>query len=41
MAAIAPYGGFVLLALVMTGALWTVLSPVHEAIVGLLYSLVR
>jgi len=39
--AIAPYGGLVLLALVMSGALWTVLSPVHGAIVGLLYSLVR
>ena len=39
--AIAPYGGFILLALVMSGALWTVLSPVHEAIVGVLYSLVR
>jgi len=41
MATIAPYGGFILLALVMSGALWTVLSPVREAIVGLLYSLVR
>jgi Zn-dependent protease len=41
MRAIAPYGGLILLALVMTGALWTVLSPVHAAIVGLLYSLVR
>ena len=39
--AIAPYGGLVLLALVMSGALWTVLSPVHEAIVRLLYSFVR
>jgi len=39
--AIAPYGGFVLLALVMSGALWTVLSPVDEAIVRLLYSFVR
>jgi Zn-dependent protease len=39
--AIGPYGGLVLLALVMSGALWTVLSPVHEAIVGLLYSFVR
>jgi Zn-dependent protease len=39
--AIAPYGGLILLALVMSGALWTVLSPVHEAIVGVLYSLVR
>ena len=39
--AIAPYGGLILLALVMSGALWTVLGPVHEAIVALLYSLVR
>ncbi len=39
--AIGPYGALVLLALVMTGALWTVLSPVHGAIVRLLYSLVR
>jgi Zn-dependent protease len=41
MAMIAPYGGFVLLALVMSGALFTVLSPVHDFVVGLLYSLVR
>ena len=41
MPAIAPYGGLVLLALVMSGGLWTVLSPVHGAIVGVLYSLVR
>jgi Zn-dependent protease len=41
MRTIAPYGGLILLALVMSGALWTVLSPAHEAIVGLLYSLVR
>ncbi len=39
--AIAPYGGLVLLALVMTGALWTVLGPVHEGIVRLLYSFIR
>jgi Zn-dependent protease len=39
--AIAPYGALVLLALVMTGVLWTVLSPVYGAIVGLLYSFVR
>jgi Zn-dependent protease len=39
--AIAPYGGLVLLALVMTGALWTVLGPVHETIVRLLYSFIR
>jgi Zn-dependent protease len=41
MAMIAPYGGFVLLALVMSGALFTVLSPVLDFVVGLLYSLVR
>ena len=34
-------GGLVLLALVMTGALWTVLGPVDEAIVRLLYSFIR
>jgi Zn-dependent protease len=39
--AIAPYGGLVLLALVMTGALWTVLGPVQEAVVRLLYSFIR
>lgn len=39
--AIAPYGGFVLLALVMSGALFTVLSPVLDLVVGLLYALVR
>jgi Zn-dependent protease len=41
MGVVAPYGGFILLALVMSGALWTVLSPVNGAIVGLLYSLAR
>jgi Zn-dependent protease len=41
MAMIAPYGGFILLALVMSGALFTVLSPVLDFVVGLLYSLVR
>lgn len=41
MATIAPYGGFVLLALVMSGALFKVLSPVNDAIVGVLLSLVR
>jgi Zn-dependent protease len=40
-AIVAPYGGFVLLALVMSGALWTVLGPVEEAILGILSSLVR
>ena len=38
---IAPYGGFILLALVMSGALFKVLSPVLDFVVGLLYSLVR
>jgi len=41
MAMIAPYGGFILLALVMSGALFTVLSPVLDLVVGFLYSLVR
>jgi Zn-dependent protease len=41
MAMIAPYGGLILLALVMSGLLFKVLSPVREVIVGLLYSLVR
>jgi len=40
-AAIAPYGGFILLALVMSGALFKVLGPVEGAVLGLLYSLVR
>jgi len=40
-AAIAPYGGFILLALVMSGALFTVLSPVLDLVLGFLYSLVR
>jgi Zn-dependent protease len=39
--AIAPYGGFILLALVMSGALFWVLSPVLDLALGLLYSLVR
>lgn len=39
--AVAPYGGFILLALVMSGALFTVLSPVLDLVVGLLFSLVR
>ena len=38
---IAPYGGFILLALVMSGGLWTVLGPVEEAVLRFLYSLVR
>jgi Zn-dependent protease len=40
-ATIAPYGGFILLALVMSGALFTVLSPVLDLVLGFLYSLVR
>jgi Zn-dependent protease len=40
-AMIAPYGGFILLALVMSGGLWTVLGPVEEAVLRFLYSLVR
>jgi Zn-dependent protease len=39
--AITPYGGFILLALVMSGALFTVLSPLLDLVVGLLHSLVR
>jgi Zn-dependent protease len=41
MAAIGPYGGLILLALVVSGALFTVLSPVLDLIIGFLYSLVR
>ena len=40
-AMIAPYGGFILLALVMSGGLRKVLGPVEEAVVLFLYSLVR
>jgi Zn-dependent protease len=40
-ALVAPYGAFILLALVMSGALFKVLSPVLDLVVGLLYSLVR
>ena len=39
--AIAPYGGMILIALVVSGALGTVISPVIQAIVRLLYSIVR
>jgi Zn-dependent protease len=39
--AIGPYGGFILLALVMTGALWTVVGPVARLLQGLLVALVR
>ena len=41
MRAIGPYGGFILLALVMTGALWTVMGPVTRLLEGLLLALVR
>jgi Zn-dependent protease len=41
MAAIGPYGGLILLALVMSGGLFTVLSPVLDFVLRLLYSLVR
>jgi Zn-dependent protease len=37
--AIGPYGGYILLALVMTGALFKVLSPVLDFVLGLLYGL--
>ena len=40
-AAIAPYQGFLLLALVMTGALSALLGPLLNMVVGLLFSLVR
>ncbi len=35
---IGPYGGFILLALVMTGALFKVLSPITNFVVRFLYS---
>jgi len=41
MAMIAPYGGIILLVLVMSGALFTVLSPVLNVVIGFLFSLVR
>jgi Zn-dependent protease len=41
MAAVRPYGGLILLALVMSGALFTVLRPVLELVLGFLYALVR
>ncbi len=40
MRAIAPYGGLILLALVMSGALFTILSPILRLVLGALYSLV-
>jgi Zn-dependent protease len=36
---IGPYGGFILLALVMTGALWTVIGPLVDAIENSLIAL--
>jgi Zn-dependent protease len=38
--AIGPYGAFILLALVMTGALFKVLSPILNFVLGILYGLV-
>jgi Zn-dependent protease len=38
--AIGPYGGFILLALVMTGVLFKVLSPILNFVLGLLYGFV-
>jgi Zn-dependent protease len=40
MRAIAPYGGLILLALVMSGALFTILNPILRLVLGVLYSLV-
>jgi Zn-dependent protease len=40
-AAIAPYQGFLLLALVMSGALSALLGPVLSVVIGALFSLVR
>jgi len=39
--AIAPYGGFILLALVMTGALFKVIGPIYEVVLRSLYSIAR
>ena len=41
MAAIAPYGGLLLLALVMTGTFSTLLGPLYRLVVGTLVSLAR
>ena len=38
--AIGPYGGYILLALVMTGALFKVLSPIIDVVLGFLYGIV-
>jgi Zn-dependent protease len=40
MQSIAPYGGLILLALVMSGALFTILNPILRLVLGVLYSLV-
>jgi len=37
---IGPYGGFILLALVMSGLLFKVLSPILDVVLGFLYSIV-
>jgi len=39
--AIGPYGGLILLALVMTGVLWTVIGPVVDVAQGFLFTLVH
>jgi Zn-dependent protease len=40
MRSIAPYGGLILLALVMSGTLFTILNPILRLVLGVLYSLV-
>jgi len=37
--AIGPYGGYILLALVMTGVLFKVLSPILDVVLGFLYGI--
>jgi Zn-dependent protease len=39
--AVAPYGGFILLALVMSGLLFKVIGPFYQAALQLLYGLAR
>lgn len=39
--AIAPYGGLILLALVMTGLLFKVIGPIYEIVLRFLYSIAR
>ena len=39
--AIAPYGGLILLALVMTGLLFKIIGPIYEVVLGFLYALAR